>query len=129
MLHQFLLEKYSKHQKQEEMMRRRNNFAKRCAIIQMVLFVTIIISFARVINAPKKLLANPTENVARYIPNIQILTSRDDTNNSTEALSNNQNDTVVSNNITTAVNGTVAINNTAVNVTDVLLGNGNSTEV
>ena len=95
----------------------------------MVLFVTIIISFARVINAPKKLLANPTENVARYIPNIQILTSRDDTNNSTEALSNNQSDTVVSNNATTVINGTVAINNTTVNVTDVSLGNGNSTEV
>ena len=95
----------------------------------MVLFVTIIISFARVINAPKKLLANPTENVARYIPNIQILTSRDDANNSTEALSNNQNDTVVSNNTTTVVNGIAATNNTAVNVTNVSLGNGNSTEV
>ena len=94
-----------------------------------MLFVTIIISFARVINAPKKLLANPTENVARYIPNNQILTSRDGTNNSTEAQSNNQNDKVLSNNTTTVVNGTAAKSNTTVNVTDVSLENGNSTEV
>ena len=72
-------------------MTRRNNFAKRCAMIQILLFITILISFARVINAPKKLLANPS--IERTVPNFHTLESRSDDNVlTTEVVIDNQND-------------------------------------
>jgi len=72
-------------------MTRRNNFAKRCAMIQILLFITILISFARVINAPKKLLAEPS--IERTFPNFHTLESRSDDNVlATDVLVDNQND-------------------------------------
>ena len=72
-------------------MTRRNNFAKRCAMIQILLFITILISFARVINAPKKLLAEPS--IERAVPNFHTLESRSDENVLTTdvLIDNNQN--------------------------------------
>ena len=79
--------------KQEEKMTRRNNFAKRCAMIQILLFITILISFARVINAPKKLLAEPS--IERTFPNFHTLESRSDDNVlATDVLVDNKNDGV-----------------------------------
>lgn len=76
---------------QEEKMTRRNNFAKRCAMIQILLLITILISFARVINAPKKLLAEPS--IERTVPNFHTLESRSDDNVlATDVLVDNQND-------------------------------------
>lgn len=77
---------------QEEKMTRRNNFAKRCAMIQILLFITILISFARVINAPKKLLASPS--IERIVPDFHTLESRSDDNVLTTdvLIDNNQND-------------------------------------
>ena len=72
-------------------MTRRNNFAKRCAMIQILLFITILISFARVINAPKKLLAKPS--IERTITNFHTLETRSDDNVlKTDVLIDNQND-------------------------------------
>ena len=72
-------------------MTRRNNFAKRFAMIQILLFLTILISFARVINAPKKLLAEPS--IDRTVPNFHTLESRSDDNILTTDVSiDNEND-------------------------------------
>ena len=62
-------------------------------MIQILLLITILISFARVINAPKKLLAEPP--IERTVPIFHTFESRSDDNVlATDVLVDNQNDGV-----------------------------------
>ena len=62
-------------------------------MIQILLFITILISFARVINAPKKLLADPSIEIERPLPNFHSLESRSENDVlTTDVLIDNQND-------------------------------------
>ena len=109
-------------------MRRRNNFAKRCAVIQSVIFLIIIVSVARVINAPKKLISTNAYKVERYVPNIHSVTIREDNINSNDSEDNDQAGGVEPKNVTLVDDEVIAKNITKLDDGEEVIKTGNGTE-
>ena len=109
-------------------MRRRNNFAKRCAVIQSVIFLIIIVSVARVINAPKKLISTNAYKIEIYVPNIHSVTIREDNINSNVSADNDAAGGVESKNVSLVDDQVIAKDITKLDVGEEVIKTGNDTE-